>query len=256
MRNFSDPLELRENSLIGLPGLVGAVRRQTLSMVNEIGSEILETRAFLAFLPRLCEKLRGEPLTLPNIATWWCGQAAEREYVRANIKTMMISSAFSTRMKFDPVDAAVLGGQLRDTTFDSVQELLEYEGANLVAQEDVALSTSPAYVDGKLVPRPGQHSRIHGAHGGRLDCDARRLRPYRHFRRCHRREHEPGGMIADVWVVADNAPAKIDTMMPTVAYGDARATQNRSTQPRGGKSVLARPLCRAGRSFHSFASRL
>jgi uncharacterized circularly permuted ATP-grasp superfamily protein/uncharacterized alpha-E superfamily protein len=220
---FSDPLELRENSLIGLPGLVGAVRRQTLSLVNEIGSEILETRAFLAFLPRLCEKLRGEPLALPNIATWWCGQTAERDHVRANIKSMMISSAFSTRMKFDPVDAAVLGGQLRDTAFDSVQALLEYEGASLVAQQDVALSTSPAFVDGKLVPRPvsirvfmartengwiampGGYARI--GHGEDTSALA------------------PGGMIADVWVVADEAPAKIDTMMPSTAAGDGRATQ-------------------------------
>ena len=45
---------------------------------------MLETRALLAFMPRIARALLGEPLILPNIATWWCGQPAERAHVRAN----------------------------------------------------------------------------------------------------------------------------------------------------------------------------
>ncbi|MCV6595593.1 MAG: circularly permuted type 2 ATP-grasp protein, partial [Mangrovicoccus sp.] len=68
---YADPLELDENSRLGTPGMVGALRQQALSMVNALGSGVLETRAMLAFIPRICEALRGEPLMLPNIATWW-----------------------------------------------------------------------------------------------------------------------------------------------------------------------------------------
>ena len=48
----------------------------------------------LAFLPRLAERLIGEPLELPNIATWWCGQPGERARVLENFDNISIASAF------------------------------------------------------------------------------------------------------------------------------------------------------------------
>ena len=93
---FADPLELRYDSRIGTPGLVEALRHGSISMVNALGSGILETRALLAFLPRLSQALLGEALELPTIATWWCGQATERQHVLDNFDRMMIGPAFST----------------------------------------------------------------------------------------------------------------------------------------------------------------
>ena len=76
---MADPLELREGSKLGTPGMLGAVRAGGVTMVNALGSGVLEARALLAFLPRIAEELDGEPLAMPNIATWWCGQKAERD---------------------------------------------------------------------------------------------------------------------------------------------------------------------------------
>ncbi len=59
---FMDPLELRHDSRIGTPGLVDAVRRGGTTMVNALGSGILETRALLAFLPGVCRHLDGDEL--------------------------------------------------------------------------------------------------------------------------------------------------------------------------------------------------
>ena len=59
---FADPLELNEGSQIGTPGLIGALRRGNLSLINALGSGVVEARAFMAFLPRICETLLGEPL--------------------------------------------------------------------------------------------------------------------------------------------------------------------------------------------------
>ena len=97
---FADPLELNPHSQIGTPGLAEAMRHGSVSLVNALGSGILETRAFLAFLPELARTLLGEELLLPNIATWWCGQARERQHVIDNIDRMMIGPALSTRLAF------------------------------------------------------------------------------------------------------------------------------------------------------------
>ncbi len=152
--SFADPLELDTSSRIGTPGLVGALRGGNVTLVNALGSGILEIRALLAFMPRIAEALLGEPLILPNIATWWCGQPAERAHVRAHKDRMMIGPALATRLPFESDDATVLGDSFRDRARSSFDAWLDADGERLVGQEAVMLSTTPAHVDGRLVPRP------------------------------------------------------------------------------------------------------
>ena len=98
---WTDPLELAEQSQIGTPGLVSAIRQGQVAMLNALGAGVLETQALMAFLPRISRHLTGQPLTLPNVATWWCGQPAELAHVRANAASMMIGPALSTRLPFE-----------------------------------------------------------------------------------------------------------------------------------------------------------
>lgn len=202
---YADPLQLDEGSALGTPGMVGALRSGAATMVNSLGSGVLEARALLAFLPRISRHLMGEPLKLPNIATWWCGQDSERDYVRQNMHRMMIGPALSTRLPFEIDSTTVLGGAVRGTARPSIEEWLATDGDTLVGQEAVTLSTTPAHVDGKLVPRPmtvrvfaartprgwtvmpGGYARI-----GRSD-DPTAL------------AMQKGGSVADVWVVSDTA---------------------------------------------------
>jgi uncharacterized circularly permuted ATP-grasp superfamily protein/uncharacterized alpha-E superfamily protein len=214
--SFADPLELDPDSRLGTPGLVGAVRAGSVTLVNALGSGVLETRALLAFLPGLAPKILGERLILPNIATWWCGQTRERAHVRANTDRMMIGPALSTRLPFEPDAPAVLGEAFRDLARDRIDAWLEREGAGLVGQEAVTLSTTPAYVDGRLVPRPmslrvflartpggwtvmpGGFARI----GSTADPAAIAM--------------QRGGTAADVWIVSE-APVAGVTMLPQAA---------------------------------------
>jgi uncharacterized circularly permuted ATP-grasp superfamily protein/uncharacterized alpha-E superfamily protein len=152
--SFVDPLELRYDSRIGTPGMVEALRRGSISMVNALGSGILETRAFAAFLPRIARAITGEDLRLPEIATWWCGQPAERAHVLATFDQMMIGPAFSTSLPFDDLRGTALGGSIPAEQRLQLRERLERNGIDYVGQEPVRLSTAPVYVDGRLEPRP------------------------------------------------------------------------------------------------------
>lgn len=227
---FADPLELDSGSRLGTPGLVGAVRRGNVTLVNALGSGVLETRALLAFMPRIAKALRGEALTLPNIATWWCGQEAERAHVRENADRMMIGSALSTRLPFDIDESSTtLGHRFSGRGRDQVDAWLESEGAELVGQEAVTLSTTPAFVDGQLVPRPmslraflvrtdrgwevmpGGFARI----GRTADPTAIAM--------------QRGGSAADVWIVSDQ-PVESVSMLPE-AVGGAYARMKQGTLP-------------------------
>lgn len=152
--SFADPLELDPASRLGTPGLTSAIRQGSVTMVNALGSGILETRALMAFMPRIAPELLSGPLLMPNIATWWCGQRAEREHVAKHRQRMMIGSAHSTRLPYESDETTVLGANFRTLADEAVKQWLETDGANLVGQESVTLSTTPAWEDGKLVPRP------------------------------------------------------------------------------------------------------
>lgn len=217
---FADPLELDESSQIGTPGLIEALRQGTLTLINGLGSGVVEARAFMAFLPRICERLMGEPLRMPNIATWWCGQEAERAHVAAHADRMMIGEALDPALPFAIGANTALGGHFRngaDRRQGDLAEWIAQNGKRLVGQEAVTLSTTPAWSEGRLVPRPmtirviaartatgwsfmpGGYARI-----GKSD-DATAL------------AMQAGGSVADVWVVAPR-PVQPDTL---VASGGA-----------------------------------
>jgi uncharacterized circularly permuted ATP-grasp superfamily protein/uncharacterized alpha-E superfamily protein len=152
--SFVDPLELRYDSHIGTPGMVEALRAGTISMINALGTGILETRALAAFMPRLSKHLLGAELDLPEIATWWCGQPAERDHVLANFDRMMLGPAFSTAMPFDDLSGTALGARMTAEQKEQLRARIAAQGIEYVGQEPVQLSTAPVYIDGKLQPRP------------------------------------------------------------------------------------------------------
>lgn len=215
-----DPIELDPASRLGSPGLVDAARQGGVHVVNALGSGILETRALLSFLPRICMAMRREPLKLPNIATWWCGGLREREHVLANAGSMMIGSAYSTRLPFDAQDTTVLGSAFGKDEQVELADHLETHGRDLVGQESVTLSTTPVWHAGGLVPRPmvlrvflartqqgwqampGGYARI----GSGTDTKAITM--------------QQGGTVADVWVVSDTPVSR--TALLTSASTETR----------------------------------
>ncbi|MBV6659128.1 MAG: circularly permuted type 2 ATP-grasp protein, partial [Devosiaceae bacterium] len=150
---YCDPLELRAESQIGVPGMVRAVRAGKLTTINSLGSGVLASRFLMAFLPTLARELLGEDLQLPSIATWWLGDDAAREQaLGAGASTVTLTATGSSlpvddgHLARDAIDPSAAMGASR---FDAV------------AQEVVRLSTLPARARpdgagdaGPLVPKP------------------------------------------------------------------------------------------------------
>jgi uncharacterized circularly permuted ATP-grasp superfamily protein/uncharacterized alpha-E superfamily protein len=92
---FLDPLELRADSHLGVPGLLQAVRAGNVLLANAPGSGFLESTALLGFLPALCRHLLGQELKLPALATWWCGERAALEAVLPQVAQKVIKSTYA-----------------------------------------------------------------------------------------------------------------------------------------------------------------
>jgi len=135
-----DPLELRADSPLGVAGLVDAVRRGNVLVANSLGSGLLESGMLLGFLPRLAERLLGEPLQMPSVATWWCGEPAALEDALARLKRLIIKPAF-TQLRFNPV----FGQGLTTEARDELAARMRARPNDYVAQEMVRLSQAPVW---------------------------------------------------------------------------------------------------------------
>ena len=111
---YCDPSVLRTDSALGVPGLLGAVRAGNVAIANALGSGVLETPALPGFLPMICQKLFGEPLELPSIATWWCGEAPALEYAIKHLPELVIKPAFPS-MKLEPTFGHALDSAGRES---------------------------------------------------------------------------------------------------------------------------------------------
>jgi uncharacterized circularly permuted ATP-grasp superfamily protein/uncharacterized alpha-E superfamily protein len=157
--NALDPLSFDARSAIGVPDLFDAWAHGGLEMTNWPGVEVLESRAFAAFMPRLCKILLGESLALPNVATWWCGQPDEAAQVLARLDELLVGPAFGQAVEVLPGGVMQPGAELSAAQRVALAEAIARRPMDYCGQEIVHLSTSPVLIDaengnGRLVPRP------------------------------------------------------------------------------------------------------
>ncbi|MFX0580213.1 circularly permuted type 2 ATP-grasp protein [Nocardia nepalensis] len=133
---FSDPLDLRPDSRLGVVGLVEVLRRGAVTVVNTLGSGLLENPALAGFLPRISRALLGEELALESAPTYWGGHDSERSHLIANLERLIIRSA---------VDGSTLfGPELSSAQRAELAARIEASGWQWAGQEPAQFSVAPA----------------------------------------------------------------------------------------------------------------
>ncbi|MEN9481749.1 MAG: hypothetical protein RLZZ298_3144 [Pseudomonadota bacterium] len=149
---YCDPLELRGDSALGIPGLLNVIRAGRVAIANALGSGLLASGALMGFLPAICRKLLGEELAMPSVGTWWCGEKPALDYVRENFDDLVIKPAYPTQ-RMDPVFGYELKGEARAEMLHRI----EARPHAYVAQEMVNLSQGPTWSrshERRLLARP------------------------------------------------------------------------------------------------------
>ncbi len=149
-----DPLSFDSRSAIGVPDLYEAWARGGLEVANWPGVEVLESRAFAAFMPRLCKAVMGEAPILPNVATWWCGQPNEAADVRAHLDNLIIATAHGQPVEGLQGVGPVHGASLDATQRQALLAAMARRPMDYCGQEIVRLSTTPAMIGDDILPRP------------------------------------------------------------------------------------------------------
>ncbi|WP_225784215.1 circularly permuted type 2 ATP-grasp protein [Xenophilus sp. Marseille-Q4582] len=154
---FLDPLELRPDSTLGVPGLLQAIRAGNVLVANTPGSAFLESPALLGFLPALSRALLGEELELPALPTWWCGERAAMEAALPQLAECAIKPTYPGSAVHPSFEAA-LGTQLDRRQLDEwAGRIMRRSDAHTV-QRYLPLSQMPTWAPdldgaGRIVPR-------------------------------------------------------------------------------------------------------
>ncbi|CAN5367163.1 circularly permuted type 2 ATP-grasp protein [soil metagenome] len=146
--SFCDPLELREESQLGVPGLLESIRKGNVAIANPLGSSILENAGLMAFHHNVCRYFLNEDPIFQMMATWWCGQKKEMDYVIANIDKLVVKK-MDRAQGSDTVIGRTLSKAQRESTINKIKA----QPYLYVGQEEVDFSTSPVFQNGKLEPR-------------------------------------------------------------------------------------------------------
>ncbi|MES2186036.1 MAG: circularly permuted type 2 ATP-grasp protein [Pseudomonadota bacterium] len=212
---FLDPLELRSDSTLGVPGLLQAVRAGNVLVANAPGSAFLESPALLGFLPALARHLLGEELTLPALPTWWCGERAVQAEVLTRMGECVIKPTYPPSPCHASFDTELCGTMSQRERDEWTGRILRRSDEHTL-QAHLPLSQIPTWQQnplaggGHIAPRsvllrvfavsdgpgswrvlPGGMARVAGASAGSAIASMQR-----------------GGSSADVWVLA---PGEVDT---------------------------------------------
>jgi len=227
--DYCDPLELRGDSALGVPGLLQAVRAGKVLVANALGSGLLESAALPGFLPGACEKLLGERLAMPSVATWWCGEQAALEYTIAHLDRLVIKGSYPSQ-HFDPLFGNELSGRDRAEMITRLrarpqayvaQELVDYSQApawspshkRRLLPRGVGLRVFVAATAGGHVVMPGGLTRVSAMSNARIISMQR------------------GGSSKDTWVLSDSGVNTFSLLKHSVGKADL---------VRGGRNLSSR----------------
>ena len=229
--DYLDPLELRSDSRLGVPGLLEVLRRGGLVTGNMPGSGVVESAALSPYLPGIARALLGEDLRLEGPRTWWCGDPRGLAHALDHLDALTLRPA-ATAVR-GPERDAILAPHAFGAARERALAALHERAFDWVAQEPAPLSTMPAWQDGRLVARPFV-MRVFAA----ATPEGWRVLPSAFCRVAEREDADPSEMhagirSADVWILSDtpvDAPLLVHTSPPRIrrvaGHLPARAADN------------------------------
>ena len=143
---FLDPLELRADSTLGVPGLLQVIRAGNVILANAPGSAFLESPALLGFLPAISERLLGEQIQLPAMDTWWCGERAALDAAIPNLRNGAIKPTYPNGSGHQNYESA-LGGDLSQAQLDEWVGRITRQPDEHTVQTYIPLAQMPTWLN-------------------------------------------------------------------------------------------------------------
>jgi uncharacterized circularly permuted ATP-grasp superfamily protein/uncharacterized alpha-E superfamily protein len=225
--DWCDPLELRPDSALGVPGLLQAARAGTVVMANALGSGFLESPAIQGFLPAIAQRLLGQALLTPSLPTWWCGEAAAWADVHDTLDGKVVRSTFPRADRTSQVHPP----------HESREAQIAHDPDAWTIQGRLRFSRAPIWGNGTVTPRPAMVRLYAIADGG----GRWHVLPGGMTRVAQREDAsvsmQRGGSSLDTWVLTDG-PVDTFSMLPQRLQVDDIAQRRRPVSSRTGENLF------------------
>lgn len=205
---WCDPLELRRDSLLGIPGLLQVIRLGNVSILNPPGTSVLENYGLMAFMQNACKFLLNEPLLMNSVATWWCGQTKELNFVLENLPKLIIKKT-NRKQGF----RSIYGRLLNEEQLEDLKNLILKNPKEFVAQEEVSLSTTPSFINGTIEPRFAAMRAFLVADGDDYKVMQGGLTRSSAVKGKFEISNQLGGISKDTWIITDTANEYIEKIV-------------------------------------------
>ncbi|OMP30614.1 circularly permuted type 2 ATP-grasp protein [Mangrovimonas sp. DI 80] len=139
---FIDPLEFRQDSAIGVPGLFAAYKKGNVSLVNAPGTGVADDKAIYTYMPEIIKFYLGEKPVLNNVHTYHCSRPDDLKYVLENVDKLVVK----------PVDEAggygiSIGNKLTKEEIENVKKVVKENPRKYIAQPIMSLSVHATYIE-------------------------------------------------------------------------------------------------------------
>lgn len=145
---FMDPLLFRPDSMLGVPGIMGAYRKGTVALANAVGNGVADDKAVYAYVPAMIKYYLNEEPILPNVPTYQMSNDDERQYVFDNMHKMVVK-----RTNQSGGYGMLMGNKATEEEMRLFKEAIEKSPREFIAQPIIQLSTVPCFIDGELKAR-------------------------------------------------------------------------------------------------------
>ncbi len=146
--DFLDPTVFRQDSMLGVPGLVSAYRAGNVALANSIGTGVADDKVIYAYVPKLIKYYLDQDPILPNVNTYLASEPLDKKFILENTERLVVKSANEAGgygMLIGPASSKEECGKFRDQVAANPR--------NFIAQDPIMLSRSPTWCDGRLEGR-------------------------------------------------------------------------------------------------------
>ena len=145
---FLDPLAFRPDSILGVPGLMGAYRAGNVTLANAVGTGVSDDKAIYTYMPEIIRFYTGEEPILKNVPTWRCREPEALTYVLDHLPELVVKEVNGSGGY-----GMLVGPHATKNAISEFRSKLKRDPSNFIAQPTLSLSTCPTAVDAGIAPR-------------------------------------------------------------------------------------------------------
>lgn len=146
--DFIDPLVFRNDSMLGVPGLMSVYQAGNVTLANAIGTGIVDDKAVYSYMPDIIKFYLGEEPILKNVDTWRCREPDHLKYVLENIEQLVVKEVHGSGGY-----GMLIGPAADKKTIENFAAKVKNDPHGFIAQPTLSLSACPTFTDAGIAPR-------------------------------------------------------------------------------------------------------